>query len=72
MWTVVIVVTAAVLASWNIPGLVSSEQTLSFDTEANCSAWVEKNESKVKYLGYAFKGTPCVFVEVDADGNVVE
>jgi hypothetical protein len=69
---VVIVTTAAVLASWNITGLVGSEQSLNFDTEANCTAWVEKNKVGVELMGYEFKGTPCVFVEVDADGNVVE
>jgi hypothetical protein len=72
MWTVVVVATAAVMATWNVPGIVGSEQSLNFDTEVNCNAWLKKNEDKVKLMGYTFKGTPCVFVEVDADGNVVE
>jgi hypothetical protein len=72
MWVVVLVASATLLSSYNVAGLVSSEQSIGFDSQENCTAWVELNVPMLEISGLTVKGEPCVLVEVDADGNVVE
>lgn len=69
MWVLTVVATAGLLASWGTLGLVSVENNLYFDTLENCTVFV--STTPFADMGWEVKND-CVYVEVDADGNVVE